>query len=55
MFIDKYKEKEIKLESCRLKLYYYHDVMTSFLLLVLFIHWKDFKRMNFDENTKITK
>ena len=30
MFIDNHKETEMKLESYRLKLWYYHDVMTSF-------------------------
>ena len=30
MFIDNHKEREIKLESYRLKLWYCHDVMTSF-------------------------
>ena len=35
MFIDNHKETEIKWESYRLKLWYCHDVMTSFFSDVL--------------------
>ena len=35
MFIDSHKEIEITLESYGVKLWYYHDVMTSFFSDVL--------------------
>ena len=46
MFIDNHKETEIELESYRLKLWYYHDVMTSYLSFRCF---KSFEMMIFDE------
>ena len=46
MFIDSHKETEIKLESYRLKLWYYHDVMTSFFSFRCF---KSLEMMIFDE------
>ena len=45
MFIDNHKETEIKLESYRLKLWYYHVVMTTFFSDVL-IHFKWIKYNN---------
>ena len=46
MFIDIHKEIEITLESYRLKLLYYYDVMTSFFSFRCF---KSLEMMIFDE------
>ena len=46
MFIDSHKETEIKLESYILKIWYYHDVMTSFFS---FRYFKSLEMMIFDE------
>ena len=46
MFIDNHKETDIKWESYTLKLWYYHDVMTSFFS---FRYFKSFEIVIFDE------
>ena len=48
MFRDNHKETDIELESYRLKLWYYYDVMTSFFSVVL-IHFKWIKYNNKNE------
>ena len=46
MFIDNQKETEITLESYGVKLWYYHDVMTSFFSFRCF---KSLEMVIFDE------
>ena len=55
MFIDNHKEPEITLESYRVKLWYYHGVMTS---LFSFRCFKSLEMLIFDdlmENNEIIK
>ena len=46
MFIGNHKERESNLESYRVKLWYYHDVMTTFFS---FRRFKSLEMMIFDD------
>ena len=52
MFIDNHIETEMKLESYRLKLLYYQDMMTSFFSFRCF---KSLEMMIFDELMEINE